>query len=326
MPKTYKGPSSLVLASVKPGGSMNPSLRAAVQLCKRTGMRLRLVSAIEASQVKNLRYAPKEMFDFTAISRSESAELKAQVEDDLRSIANNLELEQRVEISVVIGKPAQVILSDAVVNGATMIVTGAAAASHRFVPKGLSTALMLMADSPIPVLVVKNNCEVNLSRKGLKLFVADDLSESCERAVLVGFDLATALGQTDLYHVYANAMTFEDFIRNLKKLREINKVDSKADFGSTELWEETTRILYEKLKLRAPGRNQFLETAGGHYWPEIRDGDIETSLEKSIDTAAPDILVFGRLQSFHRRPFTIGQVPFHFMLSTDRALLIVPSE
>jgi hypothetical protein len=36
--------------------------------------------------------------------------------------------------------------------------------------------------------------------------------------------------------------------------------------------------------------------------------------------------VFGRHQSFHRRPFTIGHVPFHFTLSTDRALLIVPSE
>ncbi len=324
MPKAYKGPHSLVLASVKPGEFGHPSLNAAASLCKRTGMRLRLVAAIEPAEVNNLHLQPSDMYDFTAMIRSESAELKAQVEDELQRFANTLELDIKVETSVVIGTPAQVILSEAVVSGASLIVTGAAKGSLRFIPKGLSTALTLMSESPIPVLVINDNRQLNLNRKALDILVADDLSESCERAVLVGFDLAIALGETDVHHIYVNSLTMENFAHNVQKLRELRKEDVGAHISPTELWEETHRSLHTRIRLRAPGRTQFLETAGGHYWPEIRDGGIKLGLEKAIDIATPDVIVFGRHQTIHRRPFSIGRVPFHFMLSMDYSILVVP--
>ena len=324
MPKAYIGPSSLVLACVKPGEFSTSALKAATSLCKRTGMRLRLVSAIEPALMYNLQFQPSEMYDFTAISRAESDDLKAQMEDELLQYAKTLELDSKVETAVIVGQAAQVVLSDAVVSGASLIVTGATNGSHRFVPKGLSTALTLMAESPIPVLVVKENSQLNFHGKSLNIVVADDLSAHCERAVLDAFDLAVALGDTDVHHVYANSLTMENFARNVEKLRELRKDDAAAYISPTDLWEKTHSNLHERLQLRAPGRALFLEAAGGHYWPEIRDGSVESALEKAIETTSPDLIVFGRHQSFHRRPFAIGRVPFHFMMSIDRPILVVP--
>jgi nucleotide-binding universal stress UspA family protein len=323
MPKTFKGPNSLVLACVKPGEFSTSSLKAAVSLCKRTGMRLRLVSAVEPA-LMYLQFPAIEMYDFTAISRAESNELKAQVEDELKQFAQSLELDSKVETSVVVGQPAQVALSDAVANGVSLIVTGAANGSHRFVPKGLSTALSLMADSHMPVLVVKENGALDFSKEALNIVVADDLSANCERAVLAAFDLAIALGDTDVHHIYSNSLTMQNFARNVQKLRELHDDDSATDISPTDLWEKTRINLHERLRLRAPGRSLFLEAAGGHYWPEIRDGSVELALEKVIESASPELIVFGRHHSFHRRPFAIGRVPFHFMMSMDRPILVVP--
>jgi nucleotide-binding universal stress UspA family protein len=264
------------------------------------------------------------MYDFSAISRSESNDLKAQMEDELQQFAKSLELETKVETSIVVGQAAQVALSDAVVSGASIIVTGAANRSHRFVPKGLSTALTLMAESPTPVLVVKEGSQLNLSGESLNIVVADDLSDNCERAVLAAFDLAVGLGDTDLHHIYANSLTMQNFALNVEKLRELRKDDSSTDISPTDLWEKTRSSIRERLRLRAPGRELFLEAAGGHYWPEIKDGSVESALEKVIDSASPELIVFGRHHSFHRRPFAVGKVPFYFMMSIERPILVVP--
>lgn len=314
----------LVLAAVKLGTVDHPSLRVASQLCRRTGMRLRLVTAIELDTAAAGRYGPNDMFDFTAIGRSEGDGQRAQAEDTLQSMAAKLELDSKVEISAIVGAPTQAILSDAVVSGASFIVTGAAKGSHHFVPKGLSTALTLIAESPIPVLVVNESCALDLTRKNLKILVGDDLSESCERSVLASFDLAIGLGRTDVHHVHANALSIETFAANVQKLRAMRGNDPAADIGPTELWEEVQRDLHQRIRSRTRDRTSRLEATGGHYWPEIRNGRVELEIEKAIETAAPDIIAFGRHVPVHRRPFTIGRVPFHFMLSQDRAILVVP--
>lgn len=324
MPKAYKGSHSLVLAAVKVGDENHLPLRAAAQMCRRTGMRLRLVTVIETGQRPGIRYTPYDMFDFTALDRARGDELRAKAANDLHSLADTLEIGAPVETSVIVGDPAQGILSDAVVSGASLIVVGAAKGGHRFVPKGMSTALSLMADSSVPVLVVNDACTTELGRKSLKILVADDLSESCERAVLVAFDLAVALGHTDVHHVHANALNMETIADTVQRMRKSRERDSDKDLGPTELWDAAQRDLHERIRSRAPIRSLFLETSGGTYRPEIRNGGAEAELDKAIETAAPDLLVFGRHQSIHRRPFAIGRVPFHFMLSQNKAVLIVP--
>lgn len=314
----------LILASVKLGIIDHPSLRVAIQLCRRTGMRLRLVTAIEPDPDATRSYGPNDMFDFTAIGRSEGDEEREQAEDELRRIAAQLEFGSDVEVSVIFGTPAQAILSDAVVSGASFIVTGAAKGSHHFVPKGLSTALTLMADSPIPVLVINEACRLDVNRESLKILLADDLSESCERSIATVFDLAIGLRQTDVHHVHANALSMETFARNVQKMRALRAGNPKDDIGPTELWEEVQRDLHARLRSRTRARVASLESAGGHYWPEIRNGRVETEIERAIETIAADIVAFGRHHPVHRRPFSIGRVPFHFMLSQDRALLVAP--
>lgn len=324
MSKPFKGSQALVLAAVKPGHLDHPSVDAAAHICRRTGMRLRLIAAVEPIYETPGIFGLSKLYDFTEIGRTEDDRQKAEVESALARLADSLELKTKVEISVICGAPATSILKDAELSGASLIVSGAAKGGHNFVLKGLSTAIALMSDAPVPVLMISDACRVDFSRADLRILLADDLTEACERAALAALDLATAMGQTDVHHVYANAFSMASFAKNVQKLREMHRQDADSDIGPTDLWEKARGSLLERLRLRAPGREQFLNAAGGHYFPEIRDGSVESVLEKAIEASAPDILAFGRHQSFHSRPFAIGRVPFQFMLSQDRPILVVP--
>ncbi len=288
-------------------------------------MRLRLVSIVDLDQFRDVRYRPNDLFDFTLVGRIIGDEAQASVQDELRRMAMKLDVGSPVTTTVSIGKTAQCIIAEATVSGSSVIVTGASKGNHRFVPKGLSTALSLMADSPVPVAVINDACHVDLTRESLKIFVADELSGASERAVLVAFDLAVALRQTDMVHVHANPLNMETFTKAIQRLENSRNEGYLRDFGPSEMWDAAQRDLLDQIRLRAPNRSLFLEAAGGKYQPEVLNGGVIPEIEKAIEATNPDLLVFGRHHTVHRRPFSIGKVPFHFMLSHNRPLVIVPS-
>jgi len=324
MSKSFKGSDFLVLAAVKLTDAKHHALGPAAALCRRTGMRLRLISAVEVDQFSSLQESPYDMFDFTVIGRSLGECLRAQAEDELKALAAKLDVGTPVTTSVVVSKPAQAILSEATVSGAHFIITGAAKGSHQFVPKGMSTALSLMMDSTLPVMVVSNACNLDLTLDRHKILVADDLSQSSERAVLAAFDLAAALGHTDVHHVHVNALNIETFATGAQELIREHGSGLYKDLGPTEMWDEVQRHLNERMRRRVPNRIQSLDLTEGQYYSEVRNGAVESELERAIEEAGADILVFGRHHAIHRRPFAIGRVPFHFMLSQDRALIVIP--
>ncbi len=325
MPKSFRGNHSQVLAAVKMGDDDHPSLKFAAQLCRRTGMRLRLVSVVDLDQFRDVRYAPNDLFDFTLVRSIIGDDAQASVEDELRRMAMKLDVGSPVTTSVSIGKTAQCVIAEATVSGSSVIVTGASKGNHRFVLKGLSTALSLMAESPVPVAVINDACHVDLTRESLKIFVADELSGASERAVLVAFDLALALRRTDVVHVHANPLDMETFAKAIQRLENFRDEGYLKDFGPSEMWDAAQRDLLDQIRHRASSRTLFLETVGGKYQPEVLYGGVLPEMEKTIEAQNPDLLVFGRHHTVHRRPFSIGKVPFHFMLSHNRPLVIVPS-
>jgi nucleotide-binding universal stress UspA family protein len=54
----------------------------------------------------------------------------------------------------------------------------------------------------------------------------------------------------------------------------------------------------------------------------LLQGDPVESVLKYADDLKADMLLFGRHRTWRRKPFAIGQLPFHSMLKSRRPVLI----
>jgi len=244
----------------------------------------------------------------------------------LRKLAESVPREVTVEINAIAGFPAEGVIADAVANKAAIIFTGASKGSHRFVPKGLSTALTLMSDSPVPVIVLQEGCVTDFSKRDFGVLLADDLSDHSESAVMTGYDFAAALGGTSLQHLHVNGLTEESLKISLEAASAASHAGSMRGLTGKEIFAMAMNALDQKMKARAPGRRLLLEAAGGKYRSEIVTGDVADELQVVASRSAVDMLIFGRHRSFRRKPFLIGQLPFYAMLTPSRPIMVVPSE
>jgi nucleotide-binding universal stress UspA family protein len=286
-------------------------------------MRLRLVAVIE-SELDEAALTPVEMYDFTAIARLANQASKDLAAEELKAVAARIELDSPVTSTVVVGSVAPAVIAEAVTSGSALIVCGAARGSHRFVPKGISTALGLMADAPVPVLVMNDICPLDLRQTQQSLLIADDLSANCAGVPVTACNLAIAIGHTDVHHVHVNALSMETLASAAEKSIAMHGEMIFKDVGPSVLWEIVQRDLQEHIIRRSKGAGERIVAAGGQYCAKLRNGRVESELEKAVEATQANILVFGRHHSLHRKPFAIGKVPFHMMLAHNRALVVVP--
>jgi nucleotide-binding universal stress UspA family protein len=321
MTKRFMNPKSKILVPVNLDASSGALLKAAGQIAKRTGMGL---SVVHVSEYWVGRSWPTEM-----MLGGPMGGLVTSVENDAMDVAKErlqkLVKENlpgvEVQSQVLLGYPAEAIRAHALTTHAALIVIGGAAEDYKYVPRGLSTVLALMADPPCPVMVLPKGAAGNWETKNLKAVLADDLKPESDNGVIVAYEFIAALGTTDLVHAHVNQMTKE----SLKEAIISAAAAAHTPEGAVDLdtvWKAAINSMEEKLRLRAPGRKHLVEARGGKVETKLTHGDpVDGILNLAAETKA-DLLVFGRHRTWRRKPFAIGQLPFHSMLKSRRPVLI----
>jgi nucleotide-binding universal stress UspA family protein len=321
MTKRFMNPKGKILVPVNLDESSGPLLKAAGQLAKRTGLSL---SVVHVSEYWVGRTWPTEMMLGGPMGGLVSA-----VEDETMDVALS-KLKALVQThlvglnpstDVLLGYPAESIRAHAVTIGAELIVLGGAAEDYKYVPRGLSTVLGLMADAPCPVLVLPRGNPGVWDKKPLRAVLADDLQKESDNSVLVAYEWVSALGDTELTHVHVNQLSKDD----LKDALTSAAAASHTPEGALDLntvWTAAMKSVETKLAERAPGRKHLLEARGGKVKTLLLQGDPVESILKLAEDNKADLMIFGRHRTWRRKPFAVGQLPFHSMLRSRRPVLI----
>ena len=321
MTKRFMNPKGKILVPVNLDDSSSPLLKAAGQISKRTGL---AVHVVHVSEYWVGRTWPTEMMLGGPMGGLVSA-----VEDETMEVAHSRLKELvktnlsglHVNTEVLLGYPAESIRAHAVTIGAELIILGGATDDYKYIPRGLSTVLGLMADAPCPVLVLPQGNPGIWDKKPLKAVLADDLQPESDNGVLVAYEWVSALGDTELNHVHVNQLTKDD----LKDALTSAAAAAHTPEGALDLetvWNAAMKSIETKLAERAPGRKHLVEARGGKVKTTLMQGEpVESILKLAEDTKA-DLMIFGRHRTWRKKPFAVGQLPFHSMLRSRKPVLI----
>jgi nucleotide-binding universal stress UspA family protein len=321
MTKRFMNPKGKILVPVNLDDTSAGLLRAAGQVARRAGLGLEV---IHVSEYWIGRTWPTEM-----MLGGPMGGLVTAVEDETIDAARH-RLRQLVathlpgfdvESEVLLGYPAESIRAHAVTIGAELMILGGAAEDYKFVPKGLSTVLGLMADAPCPVLVLPRGNFGDWSKKSLTAVLADDLQPESDHAILVAYEITAALGQTELIHAHVNQMTKQDLKTALTSAAAAAHTPEGAMNVDT-VWSAAMTSITDKLATRAPGRKHLIEARGGKVSTLLLQGEPTEAIIALAKERKADLLMFGRHRTWRRKPFAVGQMPFHSMLSAHRPVLV----
>ncbi len=324
IPKRFQGLSSSVIVSVAFDTQTDHLLKTAINLCRHTKMSLRLVHVNEPWAGRHWAGAVSggvPMLD--VIAAVELEQCKAAL-SRLDKIASSIAAGIDCSTNVLTGPVADCLIADALTTGASLIITGVAPNYSKFIPSGFSTAMSLMAHAPCPVLAVPSNCNLDFSKDGLKILLADDLSDGCLAAVNTAMDFATALKHADVTHLHVNAVDTETLQQTFNTAMATAHVSAATTFNLAELSSMMQSCLERKLSERIEVRSANLVKVGGKVTTKITVGVPHESIQGISADMAADIVVFGRHAALHRRPFTLGRVPLRAMLSQQHAVMVVP--
>jgi len=199
---------------------------------------------------------------------------------------------------------AQGVISDAISHSGNLIVVGTAKKSYDYSFQGFSTALSLVNASPVPVLVVPEECELSFESPAFKVLIADDLREGSERLLRSSIGLMSMLSPCQMNHVHILASSLWSMFSN------VSEGDVRAECA-TEM-KRRSKPFVEKLK------------PGSVYESDVRIGDVADTLLGLIRERRPDLVAFGRHVKLSLRPFMIGQMSANAMLGLRKPVLIVP--
>ncbi len=321
MTNRFMNPNGKILVPVNLDETAAVNMKAAAQIAKRTGLKLEIV---HVNEYWVGRTWPAEMMfggPVTGMISSVEDDTMSEAKASLNLLAKKALPGMDVPCTVFLGYPAESIRAHAVAIGAELIILGGTADDYRFIPKGLSTLLSLMADAPCPVLVLPKDKVTNWESQSLKAIFADDLQPQTESAAIVAYDWAAALGNTQLTLAHSNQMSKD----SLKTAMTAAAAASHAPTGALDvdvIWNAAMRSMNEKLMARAASQRKFLESRGGGAKSIVLQGPPVESILNLANETKTDVLIFGRHRTWRRKPFAIGQLPFHSMLRSHKPVLI----
>jgi nucleotide-binding universal stress UspA family protein len=327
MIRNFRGADESVVAAVAFDEHSDAVIESAVELCRRTKMRLRLVHVCQPEEGNSylmpyFAHAERRRLE-EYLGRSAESLAQQRLEDLAARIPSQIERELRV----MTGDPAEWINADAVSSGSSIVVIGVGKSRNRFVPQSWSTALSLMSQARLSVLVVDQAAPLKFdAQKRPVILLADDLSDHSRKMIGVAFDIAMAFKQTDVHHVHASALT-EDAISAAVEA-SISNSDRPVEntLSGSAMHAMIMAQMRSTMETRAGTVKSLFEVADCRYFSEVLVGDVRDSLKSCAEKLQPDLLIFGRHQQLHRRPFLIGRVPFHAMVSQNRPVMIIPEQ
>jgi nucleotide-binding universal stress UspA family protein len=237
----------------------------------------------------------------------------------LDSISRSFSKDVKVETKVVSGDVAKLIADDAKESGCGMILVGASKAGVSGTIQGFSSAISLVMESSVPIMVVNKEAMFDPKQKGPTLLACDDFTEVAGAALEVGFSLASSIKGSTLVHLHVESY---GELPSHVKLR-----DSKTNSSITpEQLEHLNRVVESKMIERASDWPARLESKGSRYEMQIVTGNVPDEIERSAVASRADIVLFGQHKVFHRKSMHVGKVPYKVMLDQNRPVIVVPIE
>jgi nucleotide-binding universal stress UspA family protein len=228
---------------------------------------------------------------------------------------------------VVFGRVPSAVVADAIASNSSLIVAAAGQIEGRTFPHGYSTSIGLMAASTLPVMVVPNHWNHLHNYDHLKVLVADDLTDHSRGAISLACEFAANFPGSEVMHLHICKSSTAD-IKNWgdEILAAMTKgtVPMDEGFNQEKFLAKVGKSYKDTLESRL-GTAKLLIEQSGAYKPAVAYGDPFAEFGKAVDKFNPDIVVFGRHEFFHARPFGIGKMPFHAMLGLNRPVVISPT-
>jgi len=323
----FKGKDRRLVVGLEFNESSAALLANAASLAERTGMGLHLVHAVEFS---HLVYSSAYPAGYAAakLALMNEEHLHEVAKEKLAEYVSSLGRDLPVAVSVLSGNAAEVLQAQASAHGASAIVCGFTGTPRKYRPLGLSTVLSLMGHSRVPVLVLPtNNPLPDFARdRELTITVADDLREASAEALTTACELAANLGHSRLVHLHVHGQTpreIEEWAGRIVESLIIHELEPEATMGKRDPVAETTQNIESQLIHRLGFMKNLLEAEPGcRYRTDIRYGVVTEQLHHAVEEQHTDILVFGKHRLLHKRPFTIGRVPFYAMLNMNRPVMV----
>lgn len=313
-----------LVVAVNFNAHMPALLKQATSLCEASGMDLHIFHALDTTPMglvlNDMGHGMSEDF-FRPYEEKALKDAKTK----LSEYAQNLECRVKITIEVTTGSPAEGAVSEVLAHDAKLILCGAAAKSYRYVPKGYSTALTLMAISPVPVLIITEGHNIDFKSKSLKLLVSDDLRPETASLVDGAFSFISSIGGGHVHHVYVNPLTIATISSAMSAAREESAEDTK-ELSPTDLYAKAGDYLQRKVSARAASSKKNFGTWPGTYTSKVLTGGVSEHLESEIEMFKPDICAFGRHNLVHHNPFAFGSLSFRTMLSQGLPIFIVPPQ
>lgn len=298
-------------------------------LANLTGMKLRFTHVCD-SEINGSIYLAHSYWEANSYQLLYS--LRKLKEDNAKQLLNkNLQpLAQKMDFekNIMAGDIATNLLADAQVNRASMIVCSAQHESYKYLMKGFSTSLQLMSEANIPVLVLPNGIDEVFFKKGLTIIIADDLEKSSLSSVIYGSELAAAIGEAKIYHVYVTKEEndLKDYVRKLREAMNLSQITFDPNLSEDAIIARYESSLKNKMQERKQSVSSVLKEANCSYESKILTGSVDEKLIELVHKINADLVVFGRHVAVHRKPFGIGQVPFRTMMSIKKPVMLVPPE
>jgi nucleotide-binding universal stress UspA family protein len=298
----------------------------AVGMCQRSGWGLRLLHVVTPppSVVWYGEITPG--LRLADLAEAELEISKNEAKFKLEQIAKGVPANIDVSVSVVADDVAEGVLTETKSKEAKLLVCGSIGGSYRFVPKSMSTLLSLMAQAPIPVLVLNDAAPHAFPQDRLKIIVLDDLSEETAHIFHGNFKFLSHVKEIDVLHVHVSGLNKATLAAALTAANAASRNGVNLEVEVDDLFSSMQDKAIKRLQERSADLRTDSENRKIHYKTQIEYGNIHDAIDRLTKAFQPDILCFGKHSSIRHKPFALGQVPYSSMLANKLPVLILSGE
>ena len=230
-----------------------------------------------------------------------------------------------VETEVFSGDPATTLKIEADKKDAALIIIGARESSYRGMPRAFSTALELGSSSRVSTMIIPPGTVNHWNNIPWKILVADDFDRHSWPALHLASDLCLHSNSFEFHYFHAHRVGKQILRRSAQKILEamtLGKIPYNEEFGPEFYMSKVQSQLQGSMKERMGALQGILKSTGGRYHEHILYGPVKDCMDDVVMEVDPHLIVLGRHEAIHQRPFALGQLPLHTMLKAEVPIII----
>ncbi|MEZ4744183.1 MAG: universal stress protein [Bdellovibrionota bacterium] len=237
--------------------------------------------------------------------------------------SRDIVIHREVETIVLEGRPSAEIAQDAFSSGVELAIV-APGAKGNFIPYGYSTTINLMAQSKVPVMAIPQPAFKKELPERPCFLIADNLEDVSKGALAFTHHVASRFSNSKIVHIHVAKGSKDEILKFGDLLQEkmnLGIVPHKDNFSPQSFYNSVEDGVQKILR----GRMEAISNLDNeNYECAALFGKVSEQLAYAIEKWQPDFLVFGRHELMHMKPFSIGKMPFHGMLSYEIPIFLVP--